>query len=94
MKTESSGMIARLKANRIMAFLVLCLIGFVVIIGFMVAKLLTYSSSDQHLKGLISELRASSYQLSTLARDATDAVTVEFSGCSHTLSADQTVHCI
>ncbi len=72
MKTESSGMIARLKANRIMAFLVLCLIGFVVIIGFMVAKLLTYSSSDQHLKGLISELRASSYQLSTLARDATD----------------------
>lgn len=72
MKPESSGLISRLKSNKAMAILIFVLICFVVVIGFMVAKLLTYSTSDQQLKDMVSELRASSYQLSTLSRDATD----------------------
>lgn len=71
MKTDSNGMIARLKSSKVMAMLIFTLICFVVVIGFMVAKLLAYTKTDQHLKDLVSELRASSYQLSSLSRDAT-----------------------
>ena len=78
MKTESSGLISRLKSNKIMAILIFNLICFVAVIGFMVAKLLSYSESDQQLKDMVSELRASSYQLSTLSRDATDGDKLAF----------------
>lgn len=72
MKAESSGLISRLKSNKVMAILIFVLICFVVVIGYMVAKLLAYSESDQHMKDLVSELRASSLQLSPLASKATD----------------------
>ncbi len=67
MKTESSGLFSRLKSNKIMALLVFVLVCFVVVIGFMVAKLLAFSEGDQKLKDMVSELRASSYQLAVLA---------------------------
>ncbi len=67
MKTESSGLFSRLKSNKIMALLVFVLVCFVIVIGFMVAKLLAFSEGDQKLKDMVSELRASSYQLAVLA---------------------------
>lgn len=71
MKTESGGLIARIRSNPSMAILIFTLLCFVVAIGFIVAKLLAYSEQDQKLKGLVAELRASSYQLTALSRDAT-----------------------
>lgn len=71
MKTESGGLIARIRSNPSMAILIFTLLCFVVAIGFIVAKLLAYSEQDQQLKGLVAELRASSYQLTALSRDAT-----------------------
>lgn len=71
MKSESDGMMSRLKSNPVMAVLIFTLVCLVVVMGFIVAKLLAYSDHDQHLNELVAELRASSYQLTSLSRDAT-----------------------
>lgn len=71
MKTESAGLFSRFKSNPVLAVLLFLLVGCVVVMGFIVAQLLTYSDKDQHLRELVAELRASSYQLTSLSRDAT-----------------------
>lgn len=71
MKTESGGLFSRFKANPLLAVLIFLLLGCMVVMGFIVAQLLTYSDKDQHLREMVAELRASSYQLTSLSRDAT-----------------------
>lgn len=71
MKTESSGLISRLRENPLLAFLVLLLVGCVVVVGLIVAQILTFTDKDQTLRDYIAELRASSLQLTSLSRDAT-----------------------
>ncbi|MBC6906026.1 methyl-accepting chemotaxis protein [Saccharophagus sp. K07] len=71
MKTRSGGLFSRVKENPVLAVLILLLLGCVVVMGFIVAQLLAYSDKDQHLRELVAELRASSYQLTSLSRDAT-----------------------
>src|SRR5690606_352296 len=71
MKTESGGLFSRFKANPLLAVLIFLLLGCVVVMAFIVAQLLAYSDKDQHLRELVAELRASSYQLTSLSRDAT-----------------------
>src|SRR5690606_10860920 len=71
MKTESSGMISRLKAHPVMAILIFLLFCLMAVIGYIVVKLLTFSEQDQRHKDLVAELRASSYQVVSLSRDAT-----------------------
>src|SRR5690606_12463368 len=71
MKTESAGLFSRFKANPLLAVLIFLLLGCMVVMGFIVAQLLTYSDKDQHLRDMVAELRASSYQLTSLSRDAT-----------------------
>ena len=89
MKAESSGLISRLKSNKVMAILIFVLICFVVVIGYMVAKLLAYSESDQHMKDLVSELRASTLQLSPLASKATDGDIQAFNQLERIVSRTQ-----
>jgi twitching motility protein PilJ len=71
MKTESGGLMSRFKTNPYLAVLIFLLLGCMVVMGFIVAQLLTYSDKDQHLRDMVAELRASSYQLTSLSRDAT-----------------------
>ncbi len=71
MKTESSGLISRLKAHPVMAILIFLLFCLMAVIGYIVVKLLTFSEQDQRHKDLVAELRASSYQVVSLSRDAT-----------------------
>jgi twitching motility protein PilJ len=71
MKTESAGLFSRFKSNPVLALLVFLLLGCMIVMGFIVAQLLTYTDKDQHLRELVAELRASSYQLTSLSRDAT-----------------------
>jgi twitching motility protein PilJ len=71
MKNESGGLMLRFRSNPWLAVLIFLLLGCVVVMAFIVAQLLTYSDKDQHLRDLVAELRASSYQLTSLSRDAT-----------------------
>jgi twitching motility protein PilJ len=71
MKTESAGLFARFKSNPFLAALIFMLLGCMVVMGFIVSQLLAYSDKDQQLRELVAELRASSYQLTSLSRDAT-----------------------
>ncbi len=71
MKTDSIGLMNRVKANPFLAALVLALIGSLVLIGVIVYKLFTGAERDQNYLQLVSDLRASSYQLTALSRDAT-----------------------
>jgi twitching motility protein PilJ len=71
MKTESAGLASRFKSNPVLALLIFLLLGCMVVMAFIVAQLLTYTDKDQHLRELVAELRASSYQLTSLSRDAT-----------------------
>ena len=85
MKTESGGLAARIKANPTLSMLILLLLGCVVVIGFIVSQLLAYSDKDQSLRDLVAELRASSYQLTSLSRDATAGNKQSFDLLSHLL---------
>lgn len=71
MKTDSGGLWSRIKSNRFMAILVLMLLGFVVLTGVIDYRLREDSSQDQVYKQMVADLRAASYQLTALSRDAT-----------------------
>jgi twitching motility protein PilJ len=86
MKTESGGLISRFKANPVLAVLIFLLLGCMVVMAFIVAQLLTYSDKDQHLRDLVAELRASSYQLTSLSRDATSGNKQAFERLSRLMS--------
>src|SRR5690606_17780577 len=71
MKTDSIGLMNRVKANPFLAALVLALVGSLILIGVIVYKLFTGAERDPTYLQLASDLRASSYQLTSLSRDAT-----------------------
>ncbi len=85
MKTESGGLVARLKSNPAMSMLIFLLLSCVLVIGFIVSELLAFSDKDQGLRDLVSELRASSYQLTSLSRDATSGDKQSFDLLTHLL---------
>ncbi|WNO09358.1 methyl-accepting chemotaxis protein [Teredinibacter sp. KSP-S5-2] len=71
MKSDSVGLIARVKANPVLASLILALIGCGVLIALIIYQLLKDAARDQSYLQTIGNLRASSYQLTALTRDAT-----------------------
>jgi twitching motility protein PilJ len=78
MKIESSGLVARLKDNPTMSILVIALIGFGVLIAVMIFVLLRDAERDAQYERFVAELRASSYRLTALSRDATGGNKGEF----------------
>lgn len=71
MKSDSGGLWSRIKSNRFMAILVLMLLGFGVLTGVIDYRLRQDSAQDQVYKQMVADLRAASYQLTALSRDAT-----------------------
>ncbi|HEY7773298.1 MAG TPA: methyl-accepting chemotaxis protein [Marinagarivorans sp.] len=71
MKNDSDGLWSRIKSNRFLAILVLMLLGFVVLTGVIDYRLRQDSAQDQVYKQMVADLRAASYQLTSLSRDAT-----------------------
>lgn len=71
MKNDSDGLWSRIKSNRFLAILVLMLLGFGVLTGVIDYRLREDSSQDQVYKQMVADLRAASYQLTSLSRDAT-----------------------
>lgn len=71
MKSDSMGLFARAKANPFLASLVVALAICGVLMAAIIYLLLQDASRDQRYLQLIGNLRASSYQLTSLSRDAT-----------------------
>ena len=72
MKTESAGLFSRIGSNPFMAILVLCFLGLLAVVAVILFKLRLYADQDQNLQSIIADLRASSFELSSLARDASN----------------------
>jgi|GEM_PF-4347855 len=71
MKSDSVGLLARAKANPVLASLIVALVGFTCLIGFIIFQLISNAERDQQYLQLASDLRASSFRLASLSRDAT-----------------------
>ena len=71
MKTESGGLTSRIKSNPVMTVLVVALVGFASLIAVILVTLFRDAANDQAYLQNIADLRASSYQLTSLSRDAT-----------------------
>lgn len=70
MKSDSSGLMARIKNNVVLSALILVLVGLVVAMVFIATVLVNTSQRDQSYLQLVSELRASSYRVTASSRDA------------------------
>ncbi len=79
MKTKSSGLISRPKSNPVLALLVFALIGFVALMGLIIYVLFRDAARDQDYLQYTAELRALSYRVTTLSRDATSGNSAAFS---------------
>ena len=71
MKTKSSSLNVRAKSNPVLALLIFALVGFVALMGVIIYVLFRDAARDQDYLQRTGELRALSYRVSTLARDAT-----------------------
>jgi Methyl-accepting chemotaxis protein len=71
MKGDSAGLFARTKSNPLLAGLVIGLITLTGLIGFVIYQLFTNAERDQFYLQQASDLRASSFRLASLSRDAT-----------------------
>ncbi len=71
MKGDSKGLLARAKTSPYMALLIAVLVACFCLVGVIIYKLLADAQKDQRALQLASELRASSYRITPLARDAT-----------------------
>lgn len=71
MNSDSVGLLTRAKSTPILATLVIALIGFTILIGYITYQLFSFAERDQQYLQLASDLRASSYRLTSLSRDAT-----------------------
>ncbi len=71
MKTDSANLLARAKSNPVLAILVAALLVLFGLMGLILYKLFSDSQRDQSYLNQTSDLRASSYQLTSLSRDAT-----------------------
>ena len=71
MKADAAGLFGRIKDNPIMMSLIAILVLSVVVMGYIAFVLFQDSQRDQRYLQLVGELRASSFQLTSLSRDAT-----------------------
>ena len=71
MKGESGNFIKQIKANPLLAALVLALVAFLLLIGGVIYQLFSDASRDQSYVQMLSDLRVSSYRLASLTREAT-----------------------
>lgn len=71
MKADTAGVMTRIKENPIMVSLVAILALAVAVMVYIAYKLYQDAQRDQHYQQLVAELRASSFQLTSLSRDAT-----------------------
>ncbi len=71
MKSDSASLFARAKSNPVLATFVVGLVVLFVLMGLILYKLFTDSQRDQNYLRMAAELRAQSYRLTSLSRDAT-----------------------
>ena len=71
MKVEASSVLTRIKTNPVLGILSLALVILLVLIAGVIYKLFVDGQRDQQYLRLVADLRASSYQLTALTRDAT-----------------------
>lgn len=71
MKSDSVGMFARAKTNPVLAILIIGLVVLTALIGLVIYQLIRNAEQDQRYLQLASDLRASSFRLASLSRDAT-----------------------
>ncbi len=71
MKGESGNFFNQIKANPLLAALVLALVAFLLLIAGVIYQLFSDASRDQKYVQMLSELRVSSYRLASLTREAT-----------------------
>lgn len=71
MKRDNEGLMIRAKSNPFLAALVVGLVLLLVAIGLIFYQLFTDGRKDQNYLNILSDLRASSYRLTSLSRDAT-----------------------
>lgn len=72
MKSNTTGTGVSRKSNPTLKILILVLLGFLAVMGYVAYKLFDDSRKDQSYLQLLSDMRASSYRLVSLSRDATD----------------------
>jgi len=80
MKSDSEGIFARAKANPVLATLIFGLVILTALIGLVIFKLFQNAERDQNYLQWASDLRASSYRLASLSRDATSGQEAAFKG--------------
>jgi len=71
MKADGNGLIGRIKGNPVVAALVAIIAVSVLVMGWITFKLIQDAQRDASYRDVIGELRASSFQLTSLSRDAT-----------------------
>ena len=71
MKGDSRGLLTRAKTNPYLSLLAFVLIACIGLMGIIIYQLFADAKKDQRALQLASELRASSYRITSLARDAT-----------------------
>ncbi|WP_045856022.1 methyl-accepting chemotaxis protein [Teredinibacter purpureus] len=79
MKSDSAGLLARTKANPVLASLIAGLIVLTALIGLAIYQLFTNAERDQGYLQNASNLRASSFRLASLSREATSGDESAFS---------------
>ncbi len=85
MKTESGGVASRFKSNPVMGFLIVALMLFAVLIGYMIFVLLRDAGRDQQYLQIVGALRDSSNKLTEYSRDATNGKKESFGDLSRAL---------
>jgi len=90
MKTDSANLIARAKSNPVLAILVAALLVLFGLIALILYKLFSESQRDQNYLNLSSDLRASSYQLTSLSRDATGGDEASFGSLQSVVAGMET----
>ncbi|MFL0811377.1 MAG: methyl-accepting chemotaxis protein [Agarilytica sp.] len=71
MKADTAGLVTRAKTNPLLATFVFALLVLLVLMGLILYKLFSDSQRDQRYLTMTTELRAQSYRLTSLSRDAT-----------------------
>ncbi|BFM05256.1 methyl-accepting chemotaxis protein [Halioxenophilus aromaticivorans] len=92
MKTDSNNLLASLKSNPVMAGLVLALVLLLGAITFAVISINQNAEKDQELLQVVADMRAQSYRLTSLAREATggeEAAFTELSQVINSMSASE-----
>ena len=93
MKSDTSSLIARAKSNPVLTVLAFALVVLFVLMGMILYKLFADSQRDQEYLNHLAELRASTFRLSSLTRDATSGNEQAFSDLQGVVaSMDTTWH--